>query len=74
MTKEKILQIFKETGVMQEGHFLLTSGRHSDQYMQCARLFQYADISETFSKALAEKFSDIDIVVGPAIGRYHTGV
>ena len=68
MTKEKILEIFKETGVMLEGHFLLTSGRHSDRYMQCAKLFQHADISEMFAKELADRFDGVDLVVGPAIG------
>lgn len=68
MTKEKILEIFKETGVMLEGHFLLTSGRHSDKYMQCAKLFQNAEISEMFAKELAGKFEAVDLVVGPAIG------
>ena len=68
MTNEKILEIFKETGVMLEGHFLLTSGRHSDKYMQCAKLFQNADIAEKFAKELAGKFSGVDIVVGPAVG------
>lgn len=68
MTKEKILEIFKETGVMLEGHFLLTSGRHSDKYMQCAKLFQNAEISEMFAKELASKFDGVDLVAGPAIG------
>ncbi len=68
MDKEQILGIFRETGVMLEGHFLLTSGRHSDRYMQCAKLFQNAAVSEKFSKALAEKFSGVDLVAGPAIG------
>lgn len=55
---------------MLEGHFLLTSGRHSDKYMQCAKLFQYADVSEMICKQLAEQFAgdDIELVVGPAIG------
>ncbi len=68
MTKEEILDIFRKTGVMLEGHFLLTSGRHSDKYMQCAKLFQYPDISEKFSKELAGRFDNIDLVAGPAIG------
>jgi len=68
MTQEEIIRIFKETGVMLEGHFLLTSGRHSDKYMQCAKLFQNADVSEKFAKELAGKFSGVDIVVGPAVG------
>ncbi len=68
MNREQILDIFRETGVMLEGHFLLTSGRHSDKYMQCAKLFQNAAVSERFAKALADKFTGIDLVAGPAIG------
>jgi orotate phosphoribosyltransferase len=66
MTREEILTVFRETGVMLEGHFQLTSGRHSDKYMQCARLFQYPDIAEKFAKELAGKFNGIDMVAGPA--------
>lgn len=70
LTKEEVLKILKDKEAMLEGHFLLTSGRHSDRYMQCAKLFQYPDVSELICKQLAEKFADnqIDLVVGPAIG------
>lgn len=68
MDREEILDIMRQTGVMLEGHFLLTSGRHSDKYMQCAKLFQYPDISEKFSKELAGRFKNVDLVAGPAIG------
>ncbi|MBM7581990.1 orotate phosphoribosyltransferase [Caldicoprobacter guelmensis] len=70
MDRERILQIFKETGVLLQGHFLLTSGRHSGEYLQCAKIFQYPWYAEEVTRALAEKFKDdhIDIVVGPAIG------
>ncbi|HBU13215.1 MAG TPA: orotate phosphoribosyltransferase, partial [Clostridiales bacterium] len=70
LSREEIIQIFKEKEVMLEGHFLLTSDRHSGQYMQCAKLFQYADVSALICRQLAEQFSDIeiDIVAGPAIG------
>ncbi len=70
MNKEQILNVLKQTDVMQEGHFKLTSGRHSDKYMQCAKLFIDPDVSEMMSGELAKKFSDVDIdlVVGPAIG------
>jgi orotate phosphoribosyltransferase len=70
LTKEEILTIFREKEVMLEGHFLLTSGRHSNRYMQCARLFQYADVAETICGQLAERFADmeIDMVAGPAVG------
>ena len=69
-TKEKVLDILKEANVLMEGHFLLTSGRHSDKYLQCARIFQYTKYSEELCKMLAEKYknSEIDVVIGPAIG------
>lgn len=69
-TDEKVLKILKEADVLMEGHFLLTSGRHSDKYLQCARIFQYTKYSEELCKILAGKFKDseIDIVIGPAIG------
>ena len=70
MTREEIIAVLKEKEVMLEGHFLLTSGRHSDKYMQCAKLFQYPDVSEMICRQLVEQFSDmdIDLVVGPAVG------
>lgn len=70
MEREEIIAIFKETGVMLEGHFQLTSGRHSDHYMQCARLFQYPNYSKLLCGELAKAFSDIkiDLVAGPAVG------
>lgn len=68
--REQILTIFKETGVMLEGHFLLTSGKHSNRYMQCAQLFQYPQYSRLLCSELAERFMGerIDLVVGPAVG------
>jgi orotate phosphoribosyltransferase len=70
LEKEKILDIFRETGVMREGHFLLTSGRHSNRYMQCAKLFEHPGYSELLCGELAGRFSDfnVDLVVGPAVG------
>lgn len=70
MEREAILDIFQKTGVMLAGHFLLTSGKHSDRYMQCAKLFEYPDISEKFCKDIANAFRNdgIDLVVGPALG------
>ena len=58
ITRERIEQILKESGVLMEGHFLLTSGRHSNKYMQCARIFRHPKYSEELCAALAEQFSD----------------
>ncbi|SDY58995.1 orotate phosphoribosyltransferase [Thermoactinomyces sp. DSM 45892] len=58
------------TGVVKEGHFLLSSGRHSKQYMQCAQLLQHPSDAEQAGQAIANLFRDleIDVVVGPALG------
>lgn len=70
LSREEIEKIFKDTNVLLEGHFLLTSGRHSDKYMQCARLFEHPEYSEKLSRQVAEMFegTEIDLVIGPAIG------
>ena len=70
MQLEQALEIFRRTGVMQEGHFRFTSGRHSDNYMQCARLFEYPNDSVTICSDVAEAFrgKGVDLVVGPALG------
>ncbi|MBN2879464.1 MAG: orotate phosphoribosyltransferase [Clostridia bacterium] len=70
MDKDIVLKIFEEIKVIQKGHFLLTSGRHSDTYMQCARLFEYPEYSEKIASDIAEAFKDdhIDVVIGPAMG------
>lgn len=70
MNKPDMMKILLETEVLMEGHFLLSSGRHSDKYLQCARIFQYPHISSEISAYLAEQFKhdDIDLVIGPAIG------
>lgn len=70
LSAEKILGIFRETQVLQEGHFLLTSGRHSNQYMQCAKVLQYPHFTETLCRELASRFKgdEIHVVAAPAIG------
>ncbi len=70
MNKEQIMKIFKDSGALTEGHFLLTSGRHSSKYIQCAKVFQYPQYAQQLTKELALYFKDkeVDIVIGPAIG------
>ena len=70
MDKNQVLAILKEAGVLQEGHFLLTSGRHSNKYLQCAKIFMHANYSEQLCGELAAQFADegIEIVIGPALG------
>ncbi len=65
-----ILDIFKKTGALLQGHFLLTSGRHSNMYFQCAKVLQYPEYTEQVCRILAEYFKDyeIDTVISPAMG------
>ena len=67
---QRVIEVLKEAGVLQEGHFLLTSGRHSDKYMQCARLFRNTKYSEELCAMLANEFKNdnIELVIGPALG------
>lgn len=59
-----------ETGAQLKGHFLLSSGLHSDQYFQCAKLLQYPALARQAGEALAALFEgqEIDLVVAPAMG------
>jgi orotate phosphoribosyltransferase len=70
LKKEDIKQIFIETGALLQGHFILTSGRHSDQYMQCARVLQYPDHTEQLARIIAGQYTDdrIEVVIAPAMG------
>lgn len=70
ITNEKALELLKDAGVLLEGHFLLTSGRHSAKYLQCAKIFKDAKLSELLCKELADRLGDNkpDQVCGPAIG------
>ncbi|MEA5137265.1 MAG: orotate phosphoribosyltransferase [Candidatus Fimivivens sp.] len=70
MTREEKIKLLEDAQVLQTGHFRLTSGRHSDKYMQCARVFEDAKYAEPICKDIADAFRDekIDLVVGPAIG------
>lgn len=70
ITEDRVLEILKEAGVLLEGHFLLTSGKHSNRYLQCAKIFRNTKYSEELCAALAEKFADdkVDVVIGPAMG------
>ncbi len=68
--EQKILDIFSKTGALLEGHFLLTSGRHSNVYFQCAKVLQYPDYCEMICRYIADHFKSygIDTVISPAIG------
>ncbi|GHU16796.1 orotate phosphoribosyltransferase [Spirochaetia bacterium] len=73
---EEVINLLKESGAMLEGHFLLSSGRHSNRYFQCAKLLQYPDRAAAALRGVADRLrADIsagklavDAIVGPAMG------
>ena len=70
LSTEEIKKIFIDSGALLEGHFRLTSGRHSDKYIQCARVLMEPKYTAALCSHLAEAFKDneVDLVVGPAMG------
>ncbi|MEJ6587442.1 MAG: orotate phosphoribosyltransferase [Pelagibacterales bacterium] len=73
MKKEEIVDILEKTGAIQHGHFILSSGKRSAIYCQCAKLFIYPEIAEKICSELAIKVIneiklDIDYIVAPAMG------
>ncbi len=70
MTPENVIEQFKETNAFLEGHFILSSGLHSPNYLQCALALKHPTNAEKFGEAIAEHFKDanIETVASPAIG------
>jgi len=70
MRQEEIARLFEETGALLTGHFLLTSGLHSERYLQCAKVLQWPEKAEACARALAQELSSLkpDLVIAPAIG------
>ncbi|WFL77595.1 orotate phosphoribosyltransferase [Altererythrobacter arenosus] len=73
MTEEEVLSEFRASGALLEGHFKLSSGRHSAHYLQCARVLMNAERAGNLARALAQKLprelrNQIDVVISPAMG------
>lgn len=70
MEKNNLLEIFTNTNALLNGHFLLTSGRHSNQYFQCALVLRHPEFNYLICKQIADHFKEfeIDYVISPAIG------
>ncbi|MGD0251074.1 MAG: orotate phosphoribosyltransferase [Verrucomicrobiota bacterium] len=70
MTQDEVLQIFRDTSALLEGHFILRSGLHSRQYFQCALALQQMPVVEKLGQALADKVRKLDAatVVASALG------
>jgi orotate phosphoribosyltransferase len=70
MDANKVIEIFKTTGALLEGHFILSSGLHSPIYLQCAIALQSTNVTMDFAAAIAQQFTDkkVETVASPAIG------
>ena len=72
LSLEESLKILKETNALLEGHFILSSGLHSPQYVQCAQLMSKPDKANKICQSLSEKikkeFKDFDLILSPAMG------
>lgn len=73
MTDEEVLAEFRAAGALLEGHFILSSGRRSGNYLQCARVLMNAERAGSLARAAVQKLprelrQDIDLVVSPAMG------
>ena len=72
MGEDEILEEFRASEALLEGHFILSSGRHSPVFLQKMRVFQYPERTERLCRALAAaitaRFGPVDMVVSPAMG------
>ena len=75
MNPTEIREIFDRYGVLQNGHFRLSSGRHSDVYLQCQRVLEHPRLTASLGEAIAERFDgrhgahpEFNVVVSPAVG------
>jgi orotate phosphoribosyltransferase len=75
MTNEEVFEIFEETHALLKGHFRLSSGRHSDRYLQCALVLQYPWYAERLGQALAEQVWPLkpQVILAPAMGGLFVG-
>ena len=72
LSLKKSLNILKKTNALLEGHFILSSGLHSDRYIQCAKLLSFPHLAKkiciSLSKKIRKNFKKIDVILTPAIG------
>ncbi|HLI70294.1 MAG TPA: orotate phosphoribosyltransferase [Ktedonobacteraceae bacterium] len=70
MSSDEILRLFQKLGVVARGHFLLSSGRHSDEYWEKFRIFEYPHVTEQLCGQIAQRYRNwqVAVVVGPTTG------
>src|SRR5471032_3082770 len=70
MTRDELLNLYRQSGALLEGHFRLTSGLHSPGYLQCALVLQHPQNAEALGRAIADRVRDVraTVVLSPALG------
>ena len=69
MNPNEVVELFERYGVLHTGHFQLSSGRHSDTYLQCARILEHPRVAASLGEEIAKRYPDgADVVVSPALG------
>jgi orotate phosphoribosyltransferase len=70
MTRDELLDLFRKSGALLEGHFRLTSGLHSSGYLQCALVLQHPQHAEMLGRAIADRISHVraTVILSPALG------
>jgi orotate phosphoribosyltransferase len=73
MDQREVARILRERGALLEGHFLLSSGKHSDRYVEKARVFEDPLLVRRFGEEIASRYEDVHTVVSPAVGAIPLG-
>ena len=73
MTAEEALQLFERHGAILSGHFLLSSGRHSDRYVEKARVLEHPEAAMALAREIASWYPEVEVVVAPAVGAIALG-
>ncbi len=70
MSDNRVIEILKESEALLEGHFLLSSGKHSNRYVQCAKVLRFPHFAEEILSGVVDQIKDLDVdlIVGPAMG------
>ena len=70
MTEAEAIDVLERVGAFRAGHFVFTSGRHGDKYINKDALYPFTDETSNLCRAMAERFKDsgVDVVIGPAVG------
>ena len=72
LSSKESLKVLRKTNALLEGHFVLSSGLHSDRYIQCAKLLSFPKLSQkicnSLSRRIKKKFKKIDLILSPAVG------